>query len=88
MGFALLLRNLRLKARGRSNAIDMMAGLKHELMQERKRRAEAELEASTLRRRLSRLEKPRDPQGRYTTTRGAATCETSSQQTNAWPRVT
>ncbi|KAA8384038.1 hypothetical protein FOH24_07690 [Acetobacter tropicalis] len=83
-----LLRNLRLRAEGRPNPIDAMEDLKTKLAQEQKRRAEAELEVTTLQRRLNAFEKPRDAQGRYTRTRGAATCATSNQQQKDWQKAT
>lgn len=86
--FRVLLRNLRLRAEGRPNPIDAMEDLKTKLAQEQKRRAEAELEVTTLQRRLHAFEKPRDAQGRYTRTRGAATCAISNQQQKDWQKVT
>lgn len=83
-----LLRNLRLRAEGRPNPIDAMEDLKTKLAQEQKRRAEAELEVTTLQRRLHAFEKPRDAQGRYTRTRGAATCTISNQQQKDWQKAT
>lgn len=78
MSFAQLLRNLRLRAEGKPNPITAMEELRARLAQEQKRRAEAELEACTLRRRLYAHEKPRDAQGRYTKPHGAATCRKQS----------
>ncbi|MDN7350452.1 hypothetical protein [Acetobacter senegalensis] len=54
-----LLRNLRLRAKGRPNPIDAMEDLKAALAQEQKRRAEAELEVTTLQRRLHAFESNR-----------------------------
>ncbi|WP_434603767.1 hypothetical protein [Acetobacter oryzoeni] len=75
--FAQLLRNLRLRAEGKPNAIDAMEDLRRLLAQEQKRRAEAELEITTLQRRLFDYEndRPRDARGRYAQKRGAATCK-------------
>lgn len=77
MSLRVLLRNLRLKAEGKPNPIDAMEDLRANLAQEQKRRAEAELEVTTLRRRLSDYEndRPRDARGRYAQKRGAATCK-------------
>lgn len=86
--FRVLLRNLRLRAEGSPNPIDAMEDLKTKLAQEQKRRAEAELEVTTLQRRLHAFEKPRDAQGRYTRTRGTATCATSNQQQKDWQKAT
>ncbi|MGV4877658.1 hypothetical protein [Acetobacter indonesiensis] len=86
--FRILLRSLRLRAEGRPNPIDAMEDLKTKLAQEQKRRAEAELEVTTLQRRLHAFEKPRDAQGRYTRTRGAATCGISNQQQKDWQKAT
>lgn len=85
---SMLVRNLRLRAEGRPNPIDAMESLKAALAQEQKRRAEAELEVTTLQRRLHAFEKPRDAQGRYTRTRGAATCAISNQQQKDWQKAT
>lgn len=52
MSFRTLLRNLRLQAEGKPNPIDAFENLKAELAKERKRRAESELEITTLQRRL------------------------------------
>ncbi|KAA8385147.1 hypothetical protein FKW31_10065 [Acetobacter sp. DmW_136] len=75
--FLQLLRNLRLRSEGKPNAIDAMEDLRAKLTQEQKRRAEAELESTTLQRRLSHYEndRPRDVRGRYSQKRGAATCK-------------
>lgn len=86
--FRVLLHNLRLRAEGSPNPIDAIEDLKAALAQEQKRRAEAELEVTTLQRRLNAFEKPRDAQGRYTRTRGAATCATSNQQQKDWQKAT
>lgn len=77
MSLRVLLRNLRLKAEGKPNLIDAMEDLRAKLAQEQKRRAEAELEITTLTRRLSDYEndRPRDARGRYAQKRGAATCK-------------
>lgn len=89
MSLSTLLRNLRLRAEGKSNPITALEELREKLAQEQKRRAEAELEACTLRRRLSAYEKPRDTQGRYTKPHGAATCtKQSTPHRNALPKVT
>ena len=69
-----LIRNLRLRIEGKPNPITKFEELRATLAQEQKRRAEAELEITTLRRRLSAYEKPRDAQGRYTKKGGATTC--------------
>lgn len=74
MSLSILLRNLRLRAEGKPNPIMALEELREKLAQEQKRRAEAELEACTLRRRLYAYEKPRDAQGRYTRKDGATTC--------------
>lgn len=74
----LLVRNLRLRSGDQPNPIDAMESLKAALAQEQKRRAEAELEITTLQRRLHAHEKPRDANGRYTRTNGAATCARSN----------
>ncbi|ANA15023.1 hypothetical protein [Acetobacter oryzifermentans] len=73
MSFTQLLRNLRLKAEGKPNPIDTMEKLRANLAQEQKRRAEAELEITTLQRRLAAYEQPRDARGRYTRIGRAAT---------------
>ena len=89
MGLQQLLRNLRLRAEGKPNPITAMEELQARLAQEQKRRAEAELEASTLRRRLHTYEKPRDARGRYTKADGAATCaHQSTQHRSACPKAT
>ena len=75
MSLRTLLRNLRLRAEGKPNPITAFEELRATLAQEQKRRAEAELEACTLRRRLYAYEKPRDAQGRYTRMGGATTCQ-------------
>lgn len=69
-----LLRNLRLRTEGKPNRITAFEELRASLAQEQKRRAEAELEITTLQRRLSAYEKPRDAKGRYTRKGGATTC--------------
>lgn len=75
--FRKLLRNLRLQDEGNLNPIDEIADLRRMLAQEQKRRAEAELEITTLQRRLFDYEndRPRDARGRYAQKRGAATCK-------------
>ncbi|GCD53058.1 hypothetical protein [Acetobacter pasteurianus] len=73
MSFFKLLRNLRLQAAGKPNPIDAFENLKAELAKERKRRAESELEITTLQRRLDAYEQPRDARGRYTRRGRAAT---------------
>lgn len=89
MSLSTLLRNLRLRAEGKPNPITTFEELRATLAQEQKRRAEAELEACTLRRRLYAYEKPRDAQGRYTKPHGAATCtKQSTPHRNALPKVT
>lgn len=85
---SMLVRNLRLRAEGRPNPIDAMESLKAALAQEQKRRAEAELEVTTLQRRLYAHEKPRDANGRYTRTNGAATCARLNQHRKDWPKAT
>ncbi|BAU38293.1 hypothetical protein APT_01211 [Acetobacter pasteurianus NBRC 101655] len=82
MSLRVLLRNLRLKAEGKLNPIDAMEDLRAKLAQEQKRRAEAELEITTLTRRLHRHEKARDGYGRYTRTNGTATCKKLQQRQN------
>lgn len=89
MSLSTLLRNLRLRAEGKPNRITAFEELRATLAQEQKRRAEAELEASTLRRRLYAYEKPRDAKGRYTKPHGAATCtKQSTPHRNALPKAT
>ncbi|GCD50115.1 hypothetical protein BJI49_09645 [Acetobacter pasteurianus] len=73
MSFRTLLRNLRLQAEGKPNPIDAVEDLRAKLAQEQKRRAEAELEITTLQRRLDAYEQPRDARGRYTRRGRAAT---------------
>lgn len=89
MSLRVLLRNLRLKAEGKPNPIDAIEDLRAKLAQEQKRRAEAELEITTLQRRLHRHEQARDGYGRYTRTNGAATCRIQKKpHQNAWPKET
>lgn len=85
---SMLVRNLRLRSEGQPNPIDAMESLKAALAQEQKRRAEAELEITTLQRRLHAHEKPRDAQGRYTRKYGAATCARLNQHRKDWPKAT
>lgn len=80
-----LIRNLRLRIEGKPNPITAFEELRATLTQEQKRRAEAELEACTLRRRLSAYEnhRPRDAKGRYAQKSGGTTCKRYQPQLNA-----
>lgn len=77
MSLRTLLRNLRSRAEGKPNPITAFDELRATLAQEQKRRAEAELEACTLRRRLYAYEnhRPRDAKGRYAQKSGGTTCK-------------